>query len=101
MTRQPSPAAADPEDEELDQIEALVDAAVARLGDHVAPDALPAIRMALTEFYFTNPVAIDLLAELRTAPDVDQSGERARHAEETLLAAMTRRGKRAQGGDGG
>jgi hypothetical protein len=100
MTREASEAVA-PEDEELDQIEALVDAVVERLGHHVAPDVLPAIRMALTEFYFTNPVAIDVLAELRTAPSVDSSGERVRHAEEALLAAMTRHAKRAQGGDGG
>jgi hypothetical protein len=97
---QASPISSAAEDDELDQVEAMVDAVIASLGDRVLPDALPAIRMALTEFYFTNDAAIDVLAELRRAPSVAGSGERVRHAEDALLAAMTRRTKRAQGGGG-
>ena len=82
-----------------------VEEALALVQGRMAPEDVEVYRQRLYLFYETNPVATELLNEIRNAKrptaTVAESGDVPRRDDDALASAMTRKRKRAIGGGQG
>jgi hypothetical protein len=80
-----------------------VEEALALVQGRMEPEDLEVYRQRLYLFYETNPVATELLNEIRNAKrqttTVTESGDVPRRDDDALAEAMTRKRKRASGDD--
>ncbi len=97
MSSKPPPAL--PGDDPL--ISRYVDEALALVQDRMRPEDIEVYRQRLYLFYETNPIATELLNEIREAqrqgPVVKESGDMLRRDDDALARAASRKRKRAQG----
>jgi hypothetical protein len=99
ISNQPTaPATGDTADALDTLVEGLVEDALALLDGRIVPEDMPYFEAALYEFYETSPAAVQLIEQLRTAPNVSRSGAVAKSTDDALAEAFLRVSQK--GGEG-